>query len=84
MMPFISSDKFEKCRLPDYLKPYWGLIKYCLGHQAKRISSSYRRVFYLTIQETQVEKGSSQRRPGMHVEYRGQANNTISERLVTA
>ena len=84
MMPFIASEKFEKCRLPDNLKPYWGLINYCLAHKAKRNRSSYGRVFYLTIQETGIEEGSSQRRPGLHVEYRGQFDNASSKRLVAA
>ena len=80
MMPFISSEKFENCRLPEDLRPYWGLIKYCLGHQARRNPLSYGRVFYITIQETQIEQGSCQGRPGLHVEYRGLANNATTER----
>ena len=82
MMPFISSDKFEGCKLPEDLKPYWGIIKYCLRHQLRNNPSSNGRVFYLTIQESQVEQGSSQMKPGLHVEYRGLENNEISERLV--
>ena len=57
MMPFISSENFEKCRLPAYLNPYRGLIMYCLGHEKERNPSSTGKVFYLSIEESEVEVG---------------------------
>ena len=68
MMPFISSDQFENCRLPEDLKPYWGLIKYCVKHEQNRNVSSTGKVFYLSIEESEVEVGFAQRQPGLHVD----------------
>ena len=68
MMPFISSEHFENCRLPAYLNPYQGLIMYCLGHEKKRNPSSAGKVFYLSIEESEVEVGFPQRQPGLHVD----------------
>ena len=74
MMPFISSVQFEDCRLPEFLNPYQGLIMYCLGHEKKRNSSSTGKVFYLSIEESEVEAGFSQRQPGLHVDRPGLVN----------
>ena len=74
MMPFISSEQFEDCRLPEYLNPYRGLITYCLRHEKKRNPSSTGKVFYLSIEESEVEVGLSQRQPGLHVDRPGLVN----------
>ena len=68
-------------RLPEYVRPYWSLIESCIGPQLNRrwdsiwpssvAPSDYGKVYYLTIQESLVEAGSSQRRPGLHVDSPG-------------
>ena len=81
MMPFLVGQTWEECRLPDNCKPYWPLIQACLEQEAarsysnmwprKRGQSQLGRVWYLTIQESEVEGGASQRRPGLHVDSPG-------------
>ena len=81
MMPFIVGEDFENCKLPNYLKNYWDLIEACLRPQHQRhhwhgwpnskIPSDIGKVYYLTIQESWVEPGNSQRRPGLHVDSPG-------------
>ena len=68
MMPFISSEQFENCRLPKYLTPYRDLIRHCVRHEKERNSSSIGKVFYLSIEESKVELGFPQRQPGLHVD----------------
>ena len=74
MMPFISSEQFEDCRLPEYLNPYEDLIMYCVGHEKERNPSSSGKVFYLSIEESEVEEGFPQRQPGLHVDRPGLVN----------
>ena len=81
MMPFIVGEDFEDCKLPDYLENYWDLIHSCLRPQhirhhwhlwpSSKIPSDIGKVYYLTIQESWVEPGNSQRRPGLHVDSPG-------------
>ena len=81
MMPFICRYTFEHCKLPDFIRPYWDLIEMCLKHHhsrepssfhwPRRFSSDLGKVYYLTIQESEVEPGQSQRRPGLHVDCPG-------------
>jgi len=81
MMPFIVGESFKECRLPKYLLPYWKLIKLCIDHQFERsryhewnrdaYPSDVGKVYYLTIQESMVKAGESQRRPGLHVDSPG-------------
>ena len=81
MMPFIAGENFKYCELPNYLQNYWPLIKACLRPQHERqhchlwpkskIPSDIGKVYYLTIQESWVEPGNSQRRPGLHVDSPG-------------
>ena len=81
MMPFKVGTDFKSCQLPEYIKPYWPLISACLEPQMARASwhmwptesipSDVGKVYYLTIQESYVEKGKSQRRPGLHVDSPG-------------
>ena len=77
-MPFISSEQFEGCRLPEYLNPYQDLIMYCVGHEKKRNPSSTGKVYYLSIEESEVEVGMSQRQPGLHVDRPGLVNIALS------
>lgn len=60
MMPFRMGDKAS---IPDEYQQYWPLISACKLH-----TSELGRIGYLTIHESWVEQGASQRRPGLHVE----------------
>ena len=81
MMPFIAGATFEDCKLPTYLQPYWPLIQACLRPEIGRgqwacwpkrtVKSDLGKVYYLTIEESFVEAGNSQRRPGLHVDSPG-------------
>ena len=79
MMPFISSEQFENCRLPEYLAPYGDLITHCVKHEKERNSSSAGKVFYLSIEESEVELGFPQRQPGLHVDRPRSVNIASSE-----
>lgn len=64
MMPFIYG---RKASLPKELWPYWPMILnncYCQQLQDK--------VCYLTIHESLVKAGESQRRPGLHTDSPGE------------
>ena len=64
MMPFLAEADFESCRLPEFVRPYWGLIEACLAPEIERswsnmwpsrsLPSRRGAVCYLTIQESQV------------------------------
>ena len=81
MMPFICGRTFEDCKLPEFLRPYSKLIEMCLRHHHSREhpasqgycegGSDLGKVYYLTIQESEVESGQCQRRPGLHVDSPG-------------
>ena len=81
MMPFLVGETFEECKLPEYVRPYWDLIQLCLDPHSERQThhlwnktkypSDLGRVYYLTIQETEVPPGQAQRRPGLHVDSPG-------------
>jgi len=81
MMPFIAAADFEDCKLPECVRPYWSLINACLAPEMdrswhhlwnqRRIPSEKGKVMYLTIQESWVNEGSSQRRAGLHVDSPG-------------
>jgi len=81
MMPFIVGRTFEDCRLPGFLLPYWRMIKACIQPEIKRdewtywprsrIQTDLGKVYYLTIDESFVQTGKSQRRPGVHVDSPG-------------
>ena len=74
-------ETFQACKLPEYLEPYWDLINLCIGHHSDRehhhiwnrreYPSDIGKVYYLTIQESSVKPGKSQRRPGLHVDSPG-------------
>ena len=57
MMPFIVGETFEDCKLPEYVRPYWSLIRACLSPEISRsywhfwpheIPSEKGKVYYLT------------------------------------
>ena len=67
MMPYVFGGyKFESCKLPSYLKPYFNMIKLC--HCSEE---DLNKIFYLTIDEGLVKAGQSQRRPGIHTDNSG-------------
>lgn len=57
MMPFYVRDTYRS--LPEYLHCYIPMIKKCYAGPGKA---------YLTVTESWVEAGKSQRRPGMHTD----------------
>jgi len=59
MMPFRMGDQNS---LPTDLHQYWNMIETCTMRDQRG------KIGFLTIQESQVEEGESQRRPGLHVE----------------
>ena len=77
MMPFVLSESFDNSGLPDYLEPYWHLVEICMLREAFRKHSRFHRrseidkICYITVQESLVEAGQSQRRPGLHVDCPG-------------
>ena len=68
MMPFIMSSDFENSKLPQYLKVYFRRI---VPHILSLNQGEKDKIGFLTIQESMVEKGKCQRRPGLHVECPG-------------
>ncbi|XP_028392063.1 uncharacterized protein LOC114516711 [Dendronephthya gigantea] len=66
MMPFVMEKRFRDTRLPDYLRQYFEqIVSQCI------VESERGKIGYLTIHESFVEKGTSQRRPGIHTESPG-------------
>jgi len=63
MLPFILGSEDS---LPEYLRPYYGLIQSCPVHQ-----NELGKVCYLTICESFVKAGETQRRAGLHTEAPG-------------
>jgi len=69
MMPFILGDKGS---IPVQYLQYWPIIQQCVTsapefHHTKMDGT----IAYLTIHESQVEAGCTQRRPGIHCESPG-------------
>eukprot|EP01083_Nonionella_stella_P004445 12852_1 len=67
MMPFIMDSDFAKTKLPQYLKPYHPIIVLCLNQDLEQKG----KICFLTVHESMVDKGKTQRRPGLHVETPG-------------
>jgi len=71
MMPFIMGEKHS---LPENLHGYWDLIQRCVAtlqesmEDDTELPRQKNRVGYLTVQESVVQGGNSQRRPGLHTE----------------
>jgi hypothetical protein len=69
MMPFKLVQ--PKQTLPEYLHPYIDIIRQCPAVHTGVTSSStfdYEAIAYLTVHESFVKKGETQRRPGIHIE----------------
>jgi hypothetical protein len=60
MMPLIT---WNPDTHPDFIKPYMRMV-----WTASRFMSNYRATVYLTIHESMVPVGETQRRPGVHIE----------------
>ena len=81
MMPFIVGFTFEKSQLTELVRPYWDTIEACLYPEMERASnhmwpkvqipSEIGKVKFITIQESRVKTGTTQRRPGLHVDSTG-------------
>ena len=68
MMPFVMGRRFTDTKLPTHLQHYWdGIIKPCTDILKREVG----KIGYLTIHESKVDKGTSQRRPGIHTESPG-------------
>lgn len=67
MMPFYMSDTWDQTKLPKYLNRYSKWINACYVNDPDQEG----KICYLTIQESFVKKGETQRRPGLHVESPG-------------
>eukprot|EP00449_Zooxanthella_nutricula_P063009 CAMPEP_0198584360 /NCGR_PEP_ID=MMETSP1462-20131121/127922_1 /TAXON_ID=1333877 /ORGANISM="Brandtodinium nutriculum, Strain RCC3387" /LENGTH=191 /DNA_ID=CAMNT_0044315777 /DNA_START=34 /DNA_END=605 /DNA_ORIENTATION=+ len=72
MMPFVVGDEAS---LPEELRHYWPMIMKCCGgddafHAEFRhdLRPDPEEIYFLTVQETNVQEGTSQRRPGLHVD----------------
>ncbi len=67
MMPFVMVKDFSKALLPSNLEGYFqNIIQHCLLED-----DQIGKIGYLTIQESFVQKDTSQRRPGIHTEKPG-------------
>ncbi|XP_065659615.1 uncharacterized protein LOC101236717 [Hydra vulgaris] len=71
MMPFVMSSSFRNCKLPKNTKRYWDIIKLCIDEQSRNSKDEIGKIWFLTIQESIVDQGTSQRRPGLHTESPG-------------
>lgn len=76
MMPFVMEKTFEKCRLPEYLRPYWeNVINQDYGFQEGSSTLipelECGKIGFLTIHESYVEADKTQRRPGLHTDCPG-------------
>jgi hypothetical protein len=65
MMPFVIGDPAS---IPQEYRQYVELLQRCKGYNS---SSEKGRIGYLTVQESLVHGGESQRRPGLHLEAPG-------------
>lgn len=63
MMPFILGSRFS---LPSFLRCYYDSISKCPINDSER-----GKVCYLTVHESYVEPGTTQRREGLHIEAPG-------------
>ena len=76
---FVMAEKFEESRLPQYLKPYWNAFlgrnfwiyhsRYTDGNMISK--NQIGKIGYLTIDESRVKAGETQRRPGLHTDCPG-------------
>eukprot|EP01084_Bolivina_argentea_P213016 361942_1 len=81
MMPFRLTGCFDTTGLPKHLEPYFiRLIKPCLLCDFTQLN----RICFLTINESLVDYGCTQRRPGIHTESPGYIyiNDEIDEKTI--
>eukprot|EP01083_Nonionella_stella_P013903 39123_1 len=84
MMPFIMSNDFSDSKLPLFLESYWTMVRICLNSD----DSQRDKIGYLTVHESMVKKGNSQRRGGLHtetvgsIEVKGEGHNVKKKRRV--
>ena len=73
MMPYIYGGReFQDYKLPDYVIPYFRLIKFCKSKgDTYDFEEDKGSIYYLTIQEGWVEPHETQRRPGVHTDNPG-------------
>jgi len=73
MMPFVMEKEFDKCFLPENLREYWEefVLHGVLLYSEDTAKKEFGKICYLSIQESWVEAGTSQRRPGLHTENTG-------------
>jgi hypothetical protein len=76
MMPFVMS--CHVCMLPEHLEQYWRELivplfnrDYDYNELCDGIEREIGEICYLTIQESYVERQTSQRRPGLHTDNPG-------------
>lgn len=67
MMPFVFGDEAS---LPEELRTYWPMVEVCREELRNHYGDDCHddEIFFLTVQETEVQEGTSQRRPGLHVD----------------
>lgn len=66
MMPFVMARMFAETKLPQYLRTYWDqILILCMSN------SEIGKIGYLTIHESYVRGGETQRTPGIHTESPG-------------
>ncbi|KAJ3243405.1 hypothetical protein HDU77_010427 [Chytriomyces hyalinus] len=83
MMPFTMVDpddtynprntKHIAKTLPPNLKRYAALVAKCL----RRVPGEHGKVGYISVHESYIEKGATQRRPGLHIESPGRSPSGI-------
>ena len=73
MMPYIyGGQEFKDYNLPNFLKPYFPLIRFCRTRKFYNdFESDKGKIFYLTIQEGWVEPSERQRRSDIHTDNPG-------------
>ena len=78
-LSFYDPNVYDNKKLPEFVRPYWPMIKACLDpmgtqawHHIWPLPSEAGKVNYLSIQESWVEPGTAQRRPGLHVDRLGE------------
>ena len=75
MMPFVMNPQFDDCYLPQIIRSYWEhLIRPLFRtHCAEEchLEQEVGKICYLTIHESYIDPGKSQRRLGLHTSHPG-------------
>eukprot|EP01084_Bolivina_argentea_P252509 423852_1 len=75
MMPVEMNYETLHLQLPKQLNGYTQLLRACLQADPSQRNT----ICFVTIHESFVEKGKTQRRPGLHIEYPGNINTVGGE-----